>query len=170
MTDKVIDNLLGIINSEKIFHHNKYSEKRDELTLFELFRERRRLLYLENDLKLIKVIGETESQLLYSLTKRGFDVIKNNGWIKFEEKESYKKKWKNIKSLASFWSSIIIPILALVATVYSLKITENYQLQKFEDKEYIKEIELRVEKLQDESEKNKTLYILKTETDSLENE
>ena len=83
MKDEEIEKLLlEIHNSEKYFFRTNYETDSD------LIDDRKVLLYLLDDLKLVKKPFTNES--LITLTPLGVDVIEKGGWIQYKE-------WKNQK-------------------------------------------------------------------------
>jgi hypothetical protein len=137
MTDKVVDSLLGIIKSSKYYSFEKYSEKRDERTLFDLFQLKRRLMYLDYDLNLIKVIEETENFVIYDLTVKGNKVLGKGGWEKYSKAENNKEKFKSIRINTLFLAAILSPLLSAYFSITTLKSEkEKTQLQQT----YISEI------------------------------
>lgn len=83
MKDEEIEKLLlEIHNSEKYFFKTNYETDNDFID------DRKVLLYLLDDLKLIKKPFTNKS--LITLTPLGIEVIEKGGWIKYKE-------WKNQK-------------------------------------------------------------------------
>ena len=83
MNDEIIDNLLSeIFNSEKYFFKTDF---KDDLDLIE---DRNPILYLLDELKLIR--KPFKNNTLLTLTPLGIEVIEKGGWAKY-------KKWKNDK-------------------------------------------------------------------------
>jgi prenyltransferase beta subunit len=160
MTDKVVDSLLEIIKSSKYYSFEKYSEKRDERTLFDLFQLKRRLMYLDYDLNLIKVIEETENFVIYDLTVKGKKVLNNGGWEKYSKYEKRKEKRKNIRTNVLFGIAILSPLI----TVYFSNKKLNLEKEKSEqEKQYI----IQLEKLEQELNNAKTLKFVYLKLDSL---
>ena len=86
MNDHIIEKLLSEIhNSEKYFLKTDF---KDELEFIE---DRNPILYLLNDLKLVRKPFNDSSFI--TLTPLGIEVIERGGWIKY-------KKWKNDKDEA----------------------------------------------------------------------
>lgn len=83
MKDEEIEKLLlEIHNSEKYFFNTNYETDNDFIN------DRKVLLYLLDDLKLVKKPFTDKS--LITLTPLGVEVIKKGGWIKYKECKNQK--------------------------------------------------------------------------------
>jgi hypothetical protein len=141
MTDKVVDRLLGLVKSKKIFYHNKSASDDKELTLFRHLQERRQLIYLESELKLIKYLSETDFEIAYDLTEKGNKVIEKGGWEKYSKSERNKEKFKNIRINVLFGIAILSPFISIYFSNKTLELEKGkIELEK-QYKSQIKELE-----------------------------
>jgi hypothetical protein len=151
-SEKDIDNLLSEIKetdfyevSKKFPKINKDSGKDVIKHFFRMFKLKK-IQYLKEDLKLIRIIFQTENLIIYSLTKKGKEVVEYGGWGEYSKNKKIQKKTKEKRSTNLYYTNLIIPILsttiALIAVIYnkvdSRKITEQ--------KEYIIQLEKSIEK------------------------
>lgn len=151
MEFKDIDNLLFKINDVFAFEH-KVDFVQSESEILKQGKERKALLYLKDDLKLIKELFYSTEKVTYTLTLKGNEVIKDGGYGKYYRKIKIKEKWKRIMNIISFWFNIVVPVLALLVAYWSIKsdnhknkediINEVILLQKKQDKKQQEHIEI----------------------------
>lgn len=128
MEFKDIDDLLSKINKVFAYYHNVDFGK-TESELLKQAKERKALLYLKDDLGLIKELFYSTEKVTYTLTLKGNEVIKEGGWKKYSEKEKNKKRNKKTREIVAFWFNIIVPIIAIYVAYLAIK-SDNRRIEE----------------------------------------
>lgn len=153
MKDKDIDDLLKYIygNENQIFPYilNIEDEVNKDKNILEYYKEIIEFEYLEFDLDLLNKKELDENHIIYFLTSKSREIIRNGGWLKYIELKNEKENRiirKEIAELkiAEFQSRnpklpYYISISGVIISFISLVISCNPENKPSQDKLYIKE-------------------------------
>lgn len=153
---KTLDKLLSNVAEDDLYRH-KIKLRNDNDGLVNDLMERKNLLYLKDDLKLIKQLFKGEEEIVYCLTKKGNEVIKEGGWNNYYEKQKKIKRNSKRRRLALFWVGVIIPVIAVTISLITVIFAET-------EREKTVELQERMSKLESELLKDKTPSMPKTDS------